>query len=203
MSTKFHQRRKFFAENAFPGVDRVPCPCCGYPTIDERGSYEICELCRWEDDGQDDTDASEIRGGPNQDFSLTEARANFAKHLGMYSPARDTRIGGSDTEAVRKIKQELISVFDSMVLSSSVKPLSELWEKALIGKNAVPGNEEAQPTAAIEAAATSIQVLSGSTIRPESKFSAACRDNSFWGRSIRAPITTSIGIKKREVSSEA
>ena len=53
------------------------CPCCGFLTLDERGSYEICPVCFWEDDGQDDVDADVVRGGPNGALSLTEARANF------------------------------------------------------------------------------------------------------------------------------
>lgn len=32
----------------------VTCPCCGYPLLWERGMYEICPLCWWEDDGLDD-----------------------------------------------------------------------------------------------------------------------------------------------------
>lgn len=53
------------------------CPCCGYKTLDERGSYEICSVCFWEDDGQDDKDANIMRGGPNSSLSLKQARANF------------------------------------------------------------------------------------------------------------------------------
>ncbi|CDR07482.1 hypothetical protein GCM10022420_004250 [Streptomyces iranensis] len=53
------------------------CPCCGFVTLDERGNYEICPVCFWEDDGQDDHDADEVRGGPNRGLSLTEARRNF------------------------------------------------------------------------------------------------------------------------------
>lgn len=34
-------------------------------------------MCFWEDDGQDDHDADEIRGGPNGTLSLTQARENF------------------------------------------------------------------------------------------------------------------------------
>ena len=53
------------------------CPCCGYRTLDERGSFDICQVCFWEDDGQDDHDADEVRGGPNYELSLTQARQNF------------------------------------------------------------------------------------------------------------------------------
>lgn len=53
------------------------CPCCGYRTISERGAYEICPVCFWEDDGQDDDDADQVLGGSNGSISLTEGRANF------------------------------------------------------------------------------------------------------------------------------
>ena len=64
--------------------DLHPCPCCGYPTLLERGAYEICTICWWEDDGQDDDNADAVRGGPNGAYSLTQARANFADHFDMY-----------------------------------------------------------------------------------------------------------------------
>ena len=53
------------------------CPCCRYRTLHERGGYEICPVCFWEDDGQDGHDAAEVRGGPNGTLSLTRARQNF------------------------------------------------------------------------------------------------------------------------------
>src|ERR1700722_2707377 len=53
------------------------CPCCGYKTLVGRGHYEICSVCFWEDDGQDDADADVIRGGPNNVLRLTVARQNF------------------------------------------------------------------------------------------------------------------------------
>jgi len=34
-------------------------------------------VCFWHDDGQDDHDADEVRGGPNKDLSLSQARANY------------------------------------------------------------------------------------------------------------------------------
>ena len=49
------------------------CPCCGCLTLGERGGYEICPVCFWEDDGQDDHDADVVRGGPNRALSLTQA----------------------------------------------------------------------------------------------------------------------------------
>ncbi|MBO3740922.1 hypothetical protein J5X75_25745 [Actinoplanes sp. NEAU-H7] len=55
------------------------CPCCGYVTLSTRGHFEICAVCFWEDDGQDDHDADEVYGGPNGALSLTEARRNFAE----------------------------------------------------------------------------------------------------------------------------
>lgn len=55
------------------------CPCCGGNTLGERGGYEICRVCFWEDDGQDDQDAEVVRGGPNGALSLLQARTNFQK----------------------------------------------------------------------------------------------------------------------------
>ena len=55
------------------------CPCCGYLTLDERGMDQICPVCCWQDDGQDDHDAVTIRGGPNKELSLAQARRNFAR----------------------------------------------------------------------------------------------------------------------------
>jgi hypothetical protein len=39
----------------------------------------LCPVCWWEDDGQDDTDAHEIRLTVNGHLSLTEARASYAR----------------------------------------------------------------------------------------------------------------------------
>jgi hypothetical protein len=56
------------------------CPCCQFKTLDERGIYDICPVCFWEDDGQDDHDAEVVRGGPNGSLSLTDARRNFREY---------------------------------------------------------------------------------------------------------------------------
>lgn len=69
-------------------VKWLGCPCCGSRTITERGQYEICKVCWWEDDGQDNESADEIYGGPNYEISLTQGRYNFLK-FGLYDPERD------------------------------------------------------------------------------------------------------------------
>lgn len=56
------------------------------PTLSERSSYDICCICYWEDDGQDSDDAEIVRGGPNSDYSLAEARVNFQSYFTMYRP---------------------------------------------------------------------------------------------------------------------
>ena len=53
------------------------CPCCGYKTLPDRQALDVCVVCYWEDVGQDDHDADEVKGGPNGDLSLTQARANY------------------------------------------------------------------------------------------------------------------------------
>jgi hypothetical protein len=53
------------------------CPCCKFKTLFGRSHYEICPVCFWEDDGQDEHDAEEVRGGPNGGLSLRQAQSNF------------------------------------------------------------------------------------------------------------------------------
>ena len=64
------------------------CPCCGMKTIEERGQFEICKICWWEDDGQDNENANEVWGGSNYDVSLTQARHYYLK-IGIYNPKQN------------------------------------------------------------------------------------------------------------------
>jgi len=92
---------------AFTNVTKGPatdgslyrCPCCASRTLRERGGFEMCPVCWWEDDGQDDHDADMVRGGPNGELSLTQARQNFQR-LG----ASESRFAAS----VRKRRPEEI-----------------------------------------------------------------------------------------------
>jgi hypothetical protein len=85
-----------------PFNPRLPCECCGHPTIvaavDRYDSFEPsetlwgCTLCDWENaplraDGSRDPgapSAEERNGG----FTLEQARANFRAHAWMYDPER-------------------------------------------------------------------------------------------------------------------
>ena len=58
-------------------VVSVRCLCCGSRTLSTPGAFELCPVCWWQDDGQDESDADVVRGGPNGALSLTVARANF------------------------------------------------------------------------------------------------------------------------------
>jgi hypothetical protein len=64
---------------------RFRCPCCGYRTLEAPGALALCPVCWWEDDGQEDADASEVRLTVNGHLSLEEARQHYA-HFGAADP---------------------------------------------------------------------------------------------------------------------
>lgn len=53
------------------------CPCCGYKTLNEEppGTFDICEICFWEDDDIQYNDP-DFEGGANVP-SLRQAQKNF------------------------------------------------------------------------------------------------------------------------------
>jgi hypothetical protein len=55
------------------------CPCCGYRTLAAPAVLELCPVCWWEDDGQEDDDASDVRLTVNGALSLSEARTYYAE----------------------------------------------------------------------------------------------------------------------------
>jgi len=58
---------------------RFRCPCCGYRTLEAPAAMKLCPICWWEDDGQEDADASDIRLTVNGHLSLTEARNSYTR----------------------------------------------------------------------------------------------------------------------------
>src|SRR5882672_7012990 len=97
----------------------VRCPCCGYTTLHERACYEICVLCEWEDDGQDDLRADEVWGGPNHNLSLTEARRNFREHLNVFRRGEDPRIGGVESPEETRAKRAILEALDFLAQTPS------------------------------------------------------------------------------------
>ncbi|WP_035479202.1 CPCC family cysteine-rich protein [Aliagarivorans marinus] len=114
----------------FRTVNRVTCPCCGYPTLQSRKQFEICCLCDWEDDGQDDQEAELILGGPNGEYSLSLARDNFQRYASMSLPSDERYIKELNHSRIKQLKIELASEFDRMLLASP-RQLPGLWRNAL------------------------------------------------------------------------
>jgi hypothetical protein len=114
---RFEERRRTFEDAGY-----ATCPCCGYPTIVERAAFEICSLCAWEDDGQDDAGhrldgapviaPDVVAHGPNHDYSLTEARANFVENLTSYRP---TDIDFESERAATPIRREIIAAYERAI----------------------------------------------------------------------------------------
>ncbi len=105
--------------------DRYLCPCCYMPTLGERMGYEICSICFWEDDGQDSDDAEDIRGGPNSNYSLSEARTNFEKYFTMYRP--DDRQAFDRESRKMDMKTDLYRAYTKAMKSNSEGD----WQAAL------------------------------------------------------------------------
>ena len=59
---------------------RFRCPCCGYRTLEAPSAMQLCPVCWWEDDGQEDRDASEVRLTVNGQLSLNEARTFYTQY---------------------------------------------------------------------------------------------------------------------------
>ena len=97
--------------------ERFLCPCCFMPTLDERAIYDICPICFWEDDGQDSDDANIVRGGPNSDYSLEEARKNFERHRTMYRET-DKLAFESEMKRISKINK-MYEAFTKAIKSDS------------------------------------------------------------------------------------
>ena len=82
-------------------VKTYRCPCCRYKTLFSRGGFEICPVCYWEDDGQDDPDAEIALGGPNGTLSLSEARSNFQR-LGAVEERFKTHVRSPTADETRE-----------------------------------------------------------------------------------------------------
>jgi hypothetical protein len=60
------------------------CPCCNYRTIINRGNYEICKICKWEDTGEICLD----KYSSANKITLREAKARFQKNYSKLFPEK-------------------------------------------------------------------------------------------------------------------
>ena len=104
----------------------LACPCCGLPTLSAYGDYEICTICWWEDDGQNDVTADTVRGGPNGKYSLAGARANFASHGHMYDKGKGIVV------VEHPIPERLVLLDYVRAVLAGAQPLDEAKLRALI-----------------------------------------------------------------------
>ena len=74
-------------------TEKFACPCCGYKTFSERpnGSYDICEVCFWEDDPIQ-LDDPDYEDGANK-VSLRQGQKNFSE------------FGACEKEMIKNVRQ--------------------------------------------------------------------------------------------------
>lgn len=111
MLTAFHLRRAHYDTYLQANdLQLYTCPGCGFPTLRGRNEFNICDLCNWEDDGQDDNansiqDVLQEQGiflaGPNGLLSLKENRINIGRMLESYMELID---GEVDFDTARVLK---------------------------------------------------------------------------------------------------
>ncbi|UNU73119.1 hydrolase [Moraxella nasovis] len=62
--------------------DEIVCYCCGYLTVNERGGFDICPVCFWEDDWlvSSPDEVLHLPSMANNGLTLYEARQNYQKY---------------------------------------------------------------------------------------------------------------------------
>jgi hypothetical protein len=116
------------------------CPCCGYRTLPEpAGSYEICPVCFWEDDGLQ-LAFPNLDGGANR-VSLIEGQKNFLMH-GVCEPAMKQHVREPAKNEQRDASWEPYDPERHHALDWDSKSDHNLWEKV---KNESPNLYYWQP----------------------------------------------------------
>ena len=112
------------------------CLCCYFPTLTERQDFEICLLCNWEDDGQDNYNADEVIGGANRNYSLTEARNNFEKYLTSYRPCDSYRferttikktLYGKISGDLNELKMKIINKYNLLITLKDIDEFNQIF----------------------------------------------------------------------------
>jgi hypothetical protein len=84
---------------------KYACPCCGHKTFyrPPNGTYDLCEVCFWEDDGVQFEDP-DYEGGANK-VSLRQAQKNYLK------------FGACEEEAISSVRS-----------ATDEEPMDEKWK---------------------------------------------------------------------------
>ncbi|MDF2192753.1 CPCC family cysteine-rich protein [Paraflavitalea sp. CAU 1676] len=126
----FYTRRSIFDQYVSEHKSNLfTCPGCGYPTLEQRGSYEICDVCKWEDDGQDEKDAHKVMSGPNHELSLTANRLQIGQVLANKADSLKSAVNLDPAYVLQalllhKKKQEAIA----QKMNGTEKPNDPLWQ---------------------------------------------------------------------------
>jgi hypothetical protein len=146
------KRRAFFDLHFAPieGCDAFDnlsnsCPSCGYMTLVERCGLNVCPFCYWKDDGQDNADADEVSGGPNDHYSLTVHREELFDWMTALKKRKQ-----EDGDLESKMGQELTRLDELMQASTIDKPaildqialLSECFDENRNSKHAHSKNDD-------------------------------------------------------------
>ena len=133
--TAFAVRRAFFERCQHTHGDGcVACPVCGYPTLHRRCCYDMCSLCQWECDGQDDPEADAVWGGPNARVSLSQARCNFEPPRSMWPP-EEAVPGGPHryeelfSESAMARKNHLCALYEGLMALTAQQEVARQWER--------------------------------------------------------------------------
>lgn len=104
-------------------MKKYKCLCCGFYTLDERGAYDICPVCFWEDEGYlyqkgdtfismlnkegvgrdayDGEDVLDVRSGANHGLTLRQGRENYK------------RFGACEEDMVSHVRKPYASEMDA------------------------------------------------------------------------------------------
>jgi Cysteine-rich CPCC len=146
----FNKRRDYFEKNFALKIGKQrtdvkseeilknSCPVCGYLTLDERDSFDICAICYWEDDGIDDFEVNND-SGPNH-MTLKEGREIFQEAKRKLLTATEGEDNLIDT-----LKNKFLNLDNSIELenldkSEIVRLQNEIVD--LLTKNKVYGLEK-------------------------------------------------------------
>ena len=97
-------------------MHRLPCPCCGFLTLEHAyGSYVVCPICAWEDDGVQLANPTSA-GGANE-RSLAEAQARVIERYPL------------DIDAVRGFRRDVRwrPLSDAEIAAAEQRRVVDYW----------------------------------------------------------------------------